>query len=454
MQIKLCENLIKLSTLLPEPLYAVGGVVRNAYLGKEQTDIDLSSPNGEEEFLHALNKVGFTVEAVYKRTGTVMFKDNNGVHYEHTQFRSEVYGGGGNHTPESTMPTKDITLDAKRRDFKCNAVYYDIKNQKVVDPLGGLDDIKNKVLDTVVDPEKVFCFDGLRLLRLCRFHGELGFEPTDGVINGARKYRENIKDISPERIFDELKKMAVADLKYSFSKKTAHYDAFKLCHRIGVLELILPELTLGDGIIQRSDFHNYDVLEHSLKTLLYSDKSIRIPALLHDVGKPYCYYRDANFLMHASEGERIVEEILTRLKAPKVLIEETRALTKLHMLDLDMKTKPSKVRRYIVDNYDILDKLLLIKQADFSACKDDLSIAPTVTKWKTVLKKMKEENAPFSIKQLKIDGNDLKKIGFKGKNIGETLSELFYQAVLTPTLNEKEKLLSLAKSKLERSTND
>ncbi len=449
MQIKLNENLITLSKLLPKSLYAVGGVVRNSFLGSEETDVDLASANNEEDFLTALEKSGFTVEAVYKRTGTVMFKGLDGVHYEHTRFRKEKYGKGGTHTPETTEFTDDITLDAKRRDFKCNAVYYDIKNQEVVDPLGGVEDIKNRVLDTVDLPEKVFCFDGLRLLRLCRFCGELGFTPTKEVVSGATKYKNNIKDISPERILEELKKMSVADKKYSFSKKTAHYDSFKLCHKIGVLELIIPELTLGENMSQRSDFHDYDVLEHSFRSLLYADESVRFAALLHDVGKPYAMICDGYYTMHATYGAAIAERILKRLKAPKKFTEEVCRLTLLHMLDLDLQTGENKVRRYIADNYDIFDKLMLVKQADFSACKDDTSTAPTVEKWQSIRKKMIEEGVPFSVNQLKINGADLQKLGFKGKSIGEVLNELFYNAIINPKINDKEKLLSIAKNKLK-----
>lgn len=449
MVINVSKNLNMLACALPKPLYIVGGAVRNAFLGFEKTDIDLSSANDDEEFLLALKTAGFSVEAVYKRTGTVMFKDVDGTHYEHTHFRKETYGKGGTHTPEATEFTNDIVQDAKRRDFKCNAVYYDISKQEVVDPLDGVQDIKNKVLDTVVEPEKVFCFDGLRLLRLCRFCGELGFTPTKEVVLGATKYKDNIKDISPERIYEELKKMSVADKKYSFSKKTAHYDSFKLCYKIGVLELIIPELTLGANMAQRSDFHDYDVLEHSFRSLLYADESVRFAALLHDIGKPYAMICDGYYTMHAKYGVAIAERVCLRLKFPKKLTEEICRLTLLHMLDLDLKTSENKVRRYIADNYGVFDKLMLVKQADFSACKDDTSVAPTVEKWRKILNKMIEENAPLTINQLKINGNDLQKLGFKGKIIGEVLNELFYNAIINPKINDKEKLLSIAKNKLK-----
>jgi len=433
-------NLKALALALPKPLYAVGGCVRNAFLGCGGTDCDLASANGEGDLLAALEKVGFTAAAVYKRTGTVMFVGKDGTHYEHTRFRAENYAEGGGHTPEEVRPTENIEEDARRRDFKCNAVYYNIEKDQVVDPLGGAEDIKKRVLDTVTEPEKVFRSDGLRLLRLCRFAGELGFKPTDAVKEAAFKFKENIADISPERIYDELKKMLVADTKYPFSPENGHYNALEICSEIGVLRIILPELALGKNMPQRSDFHKYDVLEHSFRTALYADKEVRLAALLHDVGKPYAMINRGAYASHAADGEKIAREILERLKAPKAVTDEVCRLVGAHMLDLDLSARENTVRRYIVEYSDIYDKLILLKQADYSACKDDVSPSPTVVKWNGIYAKMRKEGAPFKLSELKINGCDLAAIGFRGKEIGAALGKLFREAVINPKINEAEKL--------------
>ena len=312
---KINAPLRALAARLDKNLYLVGGIVRNFLIdGKLSGDLDLASANTAEELSRALGKE-FSVAAVYPRTGTIMFKDAEGRHYEHTTFRGEEYEAGGAHTPARTFFTDDIVADALRRDFKCNAVYYDLKNGAFADPLGGMEDIKNKKLDTVAAPQKVFSSDGLRLLRLCRFAGELGFCPTKEVKEGARKYARNIDDIAAERIFAELSAMLVSDTKYSFSDQKGHYVSLKLCHEIGVFERILPELAAGDKMKQRSDFHDHDVLEHSFRTVLYAVPSIRFAALLHDVGKPYAMNRYGAYKTHADDGERIAREVLLRLKA-------------------------------------------------------------------------------------------------------------------------------------------
>jgi tRNA nucleotidyltransferase (CCA-adding enzyme) len=335
--------------------------------------------------------------------------------------------------------------DALRRDFKCNAVYYDITNAKFVDPLGGITDIKNKVLDTVKQAEQVFESDGLRLMRLARFSGELNLKPTEEVFFGAKKYAENIKDISVERIFDELKKILVADKKYSFSSRTGHYDGLKILDKTGVLDHIIPELTLGRNMAQRKDFHNYDVLEHSLRAVLYAPENVRLSALLHDVGKPYCMMRDGQFYNHNVEGARIAEEVLKRLKAPNERVREVVFNAKYHMLDLDLKMKESKVKRFIAQNYCRIFDLLALKQADYSACKDDLNISNGVVKWQKIIEKIKEQKVPTDLSMVEIDGKDLVEIGYKGKEIKETLKKLFLFAVDNPKENQREKLYEIAK---------
>ena len=151
---------------------------------------------------------------------------------------------------------------------------------------------------------------------------------------------------------------------------------------------------------------------------------------------------------HADDGERIAREVLLRLKAPNALIEEVAALTKLHMADLDLKMRESKVRLFLAENHRYIEKLLLLKQADYSACKDDLSVAPTVKKWNAIAEKMRAEGAPFTLKELKIDGTDLAGLGYRGKALGEQLKKLFRLAVLDGKMNDRKKLLSVAKKEL------
>ncbi|MBO7149278.1 MAG: HD domain-containing protein [Clostridia bacterium] len=438
------KNLINLAGKFDKPLYLVGGAVRNYLIDNSLSiDLDLSAPIPIDQFISVVENSGFKVSATYKRTGTVLFVDEK-YHYEYTAFRREKYVGG-RHTPEHIEFTEDILEDALRRDFKCNAVYYDIKSQKFIDVLGGIEDIKNKTLDTVREPDKVFSSDGLRLMRLARFIGELDFKPTEKVLEAVEKYSHNILDISPERIYAELNMILSSDKKYHFSDPIGHYNGLKILSKTRVLDNIIPELTAGRNMEQRKDFHKYDVLEHSLRTVLYSEPRVRLGALLHDVGKPFCLLRDGCYHKHGDEGVAIAEKVLKRLKADNEAIEKVKFLVKAHMLDLDLCMRESKIRKFIVINYPNIEDLLSLKQADYMASMDSQDISPTIIKWRKIIENMKSEGVPFSYKELAITAVDLMEIGYKGKAIGKTLEELFDYCVLNPEQNQKQILVNKAK---------
>ena len=247
-----------------------------------------------------------------------------------------------------------------------------------------------------------------------------------------------------------MKKILVADKKYAFSDKKGHYTALKILDQTRVLDRIIPELTLGRGMAQRKDFHNYDVLEHSLRCVLYSSPKVRLSALLHDIGKPYCMLNKGVYYGHDKEGAKIAGEVLRRLKADNESIKRAVFLTKEHMLDLDGKMRESKVKRYVVENFDRLEELFMIKQADFSACKDDLTVAPTITKWKNIIEKMQISGVPTSYKELKINANDLVQLGFKGKKIGDGMKSILYHVLENPEDNDSEKLVVFAGKLLKR----
>ncbi len=442
MQMPLPEKLVNLAKSCNFPLYVVGGYVRDylARLECEHSDMDLCAPVSAEEFCKKAEESGGEVKAVYKNTGTVKLC-LDGEDYEFACFRSDEYIRG-THKPVNTFFTDDIALDARRRDFKCNAVYYDVGEEVFKDPLGGLADIKNRRLSTVDNPEKVFGEDGLRLMRLARFTAQTGFEPTPDCLDGAKANAELIRDISAERVYAELDGILHADRRYGNAE--GQYFGLKILDEIGVLEYILPELTLGRRMSQREQFHYYDVLEHSLRAVRYADERIRLAALLHDVGKPYRYRADGNFYGHEADSARIADEILQRLKVPKKTVREVVRLCSLHMYDTRCDARESKIRKFIIRNRDIYEKLIMLKQADYSACRDDLNEAPCVAKWREIYTKMKEEGVPFTLRQLNVNGAELIAAGIKPAQAGAVLSSLMEDCALDGTLNKKKKLLKRA----------
>ena len=444
------EKIINLANSMPKPLYIVGGASRDFLIDKSLSkDIDLCSPLNLEVVIEIAKSQGLDIIATYSRTNTAVLFDGQRK-YEFTCFRKDIYGEGGKHSPLYTEYTEDIKEDALRRDFKCNAVYYDIKNSQFCDVLGGIEDIKNRVLSTVKNPAEVFSHDGLRLMRLARFSGELGFKVDEKTLIGARENADKIKDISKERIFDELKKMLVADKRHSFSDKQGHYNCLKVLDEIGVLQIILPQLCLGKGLEQRKDFHNYDVFNHSLRCVLYAPERVRLVALFHDIGKPFCYLKDGNFYQHPKEGEMIAKKVLCDLKASKKEIDEVGFLTKHHMIDMDLNMSEKKVRRFILNNYRYIPMLFEIKQADFSACKDQAKLCPTVQKWKKILGQMKDEKIPFSQGELDITSKELMEIGYRGKQIGEIRKHLFSLVCVGEEKNSNARLKEIAKKNFDK----
>lgn len=437
--------LFRLANACQSPLYLVGGAVRDTIAGLTlqhgSLDLDICSPMPFDEFLSIAEGCNFSAKSVFKNTGTVKLLDEVGNEYEYCSFRSDKYVRG-NHVPVETFFTDDIQLDARRRDFTANAVYYDIQKGEIVDPLDGVSAIQEKRLTTVADSDKVFGEDGLRLMRLTRQAACLGFTPDSACLLGATKNAELIDDISPERIFTELTQLLSADEKYG--QADGVYRGLKLLDDTGVLARIFPELALGKGMAQRADFHKYDVLEHSIRATAYAKKEVRLAALLHDVGKPICALRDGSSHNHPQDGATIAKEILGRLKAPKKDIQRIPALVEWHMYDFDCKTKENKLRRFFVAHLDILDDLLLLKQADFSACMDDFSTAPTVKRWKGILAKMQEEGAPLRLKDLALTGKEILELGIPPHKISAVLDALLAHTAVFPTENNPTRLARLA----------
>ncbi len=440
---RLPKSLLSLANSLPKPLYVVGGAVRDYLLGflSDRPDWDICAPMPAEDFAVFATENGFTVCSVYKNTGTVKLCDQENNEYEFSSFRSDEYVRGI-HTPTRVFFTEDIALDARRRDFTCNAVYYEIATQKFVDPLGGIPAIREKRLTTVAPAKKVFGEDGLRLMRLARQAAQLGFSPDEDCLLGAKENASLIDDISAERIYAELLSILSADEKHGVLDGA--YHGIKLLDEIGVFERIFPELALGKGMAQRADFHKYDVLEHSFRCVKYAPPHLRLAALLHDVGKPFCMQRDGKYHAHPIEGEGLARAILTRLKAPKKTVDRVCALVKWHMYDLDCKTSENKLRRFLVSNYTLLDDLLDIKQADFSACMDDMQTAPTCARWRKLLDVMRSEKVAFTLKELAVNGNDLLALGVASHHIASVLQSLLLHVSCNPQDNVKTQLLRLA----------
>jgi tRNA nucleotidyltransferase (CCA-adding enzyme) len=445
------QNLILLSQKTPKPLYLVGGAVRN-YLAAlpPSEDYDLCGAMTAEEVSLAAQAVGLKTVAVYPRTHTARIADGKRV-YEFTSFRTESYEEGGAHTPVSVAFTQSLAEDATRRDFACNAVYYDVALGRFEDPLGGIADIKKGII-RAANAQRVFRSDGLRLMRLARFAGELHFSPEAETLAAARRFAANIDDISTERVVEELRKILLCDTKYPESGADAPVRALKLLHEIRVLERIFPFVKAADGLAQRPDFHDHDVLNHTLYAVQYiaPDITLRLAALLHDAGKPVAYEKSGNMHYHEVYSEELAQTLLSRYNFGNKTKATVSRLCRAHMFDTSGTARQITRRKFILRNQDIFEELCALMQADFSACKNDLSLAPTVKRLREERENMVRLGVPFSPSELALSATQLTDLGFAGKKIGDALTFLWEECVLHPESNSPEKLLKLARRRLER----
>ena len=434
---KISKNLKQLSRLI-SPLYIVGGAVRDDLLGYSVHDIDLTSTQKACDVIELLKNTPFSVKANSLKFGTlsISIADEK---FEFTTMREDSYPLDGSHKPLEVKYTNDIYLDAKRRDFTVNALYYDIENAQVLDPLGGLTDLENRVIKTTREAKEVFAEDALRILRMIRIACENSFSIHNETLKQAKNLSHTITALAKERIQDEFLKVLSADKKNGIND--AHYKGLKLLTEVGATKYIIPDLLDCQDFPQNSAYHRFNVFEHILHTILYAEEEVRLAALFHDIAKPYCQKKYGKMAHHDKYSAQIALQTLSDLKFKKSTIKETERLVYSHMFDLRGEAKASTVRRFIQKNYDIIDKIIALKIADGKASKASDVTPISVIRLKQELAYMKQNDIPFTIRDLKVNGLDALNIGLCDKQIGEAFKRLLYTCASDFTLLTRENQL-------------
>lgn len=429
----------------PTPLYAVGGCVRDALLGYACADVDICSELSADKVRAVLEGLPFTVSDKSMRMGTLHIS-THGFSAEYTAFRTDSYDReSGVHYPLEVRFTNDLRLDALRRDFKCNAVYYDLQNKRIVDPLGGVEDIRNGIVSAADSPEQVFEADGLRVLRLIRFAATLGFEIQEDTYLAAKRNAYRVKDITAERIRDELDRIFTADVVHDM--RGAHLRGLRLLDEFGLIDLLLPELAALKGLAQPPKYHLYDAYEHSVKAFEASPPDIRWAALLHDIGKAPAVKAQGNMHGHDVIGAEMARNILNRLRFSNARKDEIIALIKYHMTDLNGDMSEAKLRRFAVEHYEYISALADLKDADaFASCGKPLE----KNRIRSAAEEIKRLNLPTCVKELCVDGRDLMEIGVPEKIRSTALKALLLDTALDPALNDRERALKYLKKTVGR----
>ena len=466
--------------------YLVGGCVRDALLGREPGDWDITTAALPEQTEAVFAGERIIETGLKHGTVTVLLE---GLPLEITTFRTET-GYADHRHPDSVAFTRSLEEDLARRDFTINAMAWrpvdtprirrcappSPQGEGLVDPFGGQADLNARIIRCVGDPYARFNEDALRILRALRFASQLDFEIDPATAAAALALKDTLSLVSKERLAVELTKLLLGPGVRRIV--TAYWP---------ILAVPLPELAPMAGLDQRSPYHCWDVLEHSAVAAENTppDRISRWAALLHDAGKPACFTLDetgrGHFYGHAKPGAALAREALTRLKFDKDTVNRVSRLVELHDYPIDPPVEPAEggvpdapqasasggsgasgtpppvkisaaeraVRRLIgkLGEEDFF-RLLDLKRADALAHHPDCrGRAAACDRLETLARELLAQEAVFSLKDLAVNGNDLMALGVpKGPALGAVLNALL-EAVLSGALpNEKTALLQAARS--------
>ena len=354
--------------------YVVGGYVRDYYLHRPSSDVDVVVVGSGVAVAEELARELGAKVTIYKTYGTAMLRWRD-TEVEFVGARRESY------SPESRNPHVEpgtLEDDQRRRDFTINAMAWSLNGHnfgELVDPFGGMEDMEECIIRTPCEPDKTFSDDPLRMMRAVRFASQLGFDIDDETFEGIARQAERIKIITKERIAVELNKIMASPVPSI---------GLTLMHTSGLLQYVLPELERMSGVERRGKHAHKDNFEHTMKVLdnlakRSDDIWLRWAALLHDIGKPTTKAYDPRqgwtFHQHEAVGSKMIPQLFRRLKLP--MNEPMRFVQKmvfLHMrpivLSEDLVTD-SAVRRLLFEAGDDVDKLMTLCEADITSGNDN-----------------------------------------------------------------------------------
>lgn len=431
MKIKISDELMDLFNILNSSYesYFVGGAVRDMILGYSINDYDittLATPDEIRETLHMYKTID-----IGGSLGTVLARTEN-FSVDITPFRIE--GDYKNYRkPEEVIFSKDVRDDIKRRDFTINAILY---NGEFIDYVGGIEDLKNKIIRAIGDSEERIREDALRILRAVRFASKYDFEIEEGLKSAIISNVSLLKNISYERIRDEFVKILLdKNVKLGIN----------LLKELHILDIILPEIVETYDYDQNSKYHENNLYDHILNVVGYSPEvlEIRLAALLHDLGKPSTFSMGedgvAHYYGHEVESSEIARKVLKRFRFSNEIIKNVRILIENHMTFQSVMTDRAlrrQIRKVGSDNilnlYDLMvaDRLGTMK----SRSADDI-----FKRRDRVVELLKEPTS--KPKFLNFGGSDLIEMGFTpGPEFKKILNELTELVLDDPSLNTNEKL--------------
>jgi len=385
-----------------------GGCVRDQLLGRPAGDWDIATDASPEEVTRLFERTA----AVGAQFGVVRVLLPDG-EYEVARFRRDGRYLDGRHPEEVEFSGPEE--DARRRDFTINGMFYDPPEGRVIDFVGGREDIAARRIRAIGNPEARFEEDHLRMLRAVRFAARFGFEIAPETFAAMRRLAPRVRRTSAERVRDELTLMLTGERADA---------ALRLLLEAGLLHEVLPEAAAMEGVAQPPEFHpEGDVWSHVLGMLRRLDSpspALAWGALLHDVGKPVTYSASdrIRFNGHAAAGARMAEAICERLKVPKEEAARIRELVAHHMRFMNVREmRPSRLKRLLREPF--FPELLELHRIDCLASHGDLATH------RFCLEKLAQATEEDLRPPRLLDGHALIAMGFPpGPLLGEILSAL------------------------------
>jgi tRNA nucleotidyltransferase (CCA-adding enzyme) len=431
--------------------YLVGGAVRDEQLGLESKDADFVVPGVDYDGLRrALEPHGRVeeLEVAGRRVGARLYPKDRNVRaaapagIEFAPPRAERSTGPGRHDFEiAADPSLSIEDDMARRDFTVNAVARRLETGDLVDPFGGVDDLKNGILRTV--GPRSFAEDPLRIVRGLRLVSQLGLTPDEGTLQQMRDEADSVRLVSGERIGGGLHADGLGELsKLLLGAQPAR--ALRLARDTGVLTALLPELEPTIGFVQESKRQHLPLDEHIFEVVQAAadadaSLAVRLGALLHDAGKPGA---DGD---HAERGARLADQALGRLRYPARLRTYVTRLVRAHAFPLG-EVDERFARRFLREHGDELAfDLVAHKEADLRGKRVPQAELDAAARLRRLLEQ--ERVHPHRLEDLAVDGSDLLQIGYsEGPDLGRALESLLDAVVEHPELNTRETLLDRARA--------